>query len=201
MSGNRSCLSKPQRWPSLFSVCETEYVSEDESSYRYVCFYNSFWTDLVKFCQKRLHSIPQFLFLPPSELFCSAFRMHAADAAVPSGPSPSSLPWHLHTITSSNPPPLETGKMHNKWSVRNDKNKELNMCVYVFGNTRMCLWIKQGKCLLYFMCEMNNLERRRDWGEGGTSGASVWGRWMSGNAISFWCSSSSKQAPGAIPSG
>lgn len=44
-------------------------------------------------------------------------------------------------------------------------------------------------------------EKKRQEEGGGRVGLAMWGRWVRGNAISFWCSRSSKQTLGAIPPG
>lgn len=90
----------------------------------------------------------------------------------PSGASPVSFPCLLHTNASTSVSTLSmhwmrphtlcafvTGKMCITRWVRKSRNGEQNMGVYLFGNIRMCLWIKRRECLLYLMCEMDNLER------------------------------------------
>lgn len=76
--------------------------------------------------------------------------------------------------------------------------KSGKICVHLCANMRVCL--------LCFMYDIDNLEatggRDLEKKEGARSLAwTMWGRWVSGNAISFWSSSSSKQTLWAMPPG
>lgn len=47
------------------------------------------------------------------------------------------------------------------------RNKKQNMHVYLCGSAGVCLCIKQGECLLYFIYEIDNLDLDREWDCGG----------------------------------
>lgn len=127
----------------------------------------------------------------------------------------------LHTTTSTS---VSTFSMHRKQLHSPDRknvcvcvcwmqsrNKQQNMCVYLSGIAGVCLWIKQGGSVYCTSCrrwtiwiERGNLEKKGAiffWFFFFFFSWAMQGRRVSSNAISFWCSSSSKQTLWAMPPG